>query len=183
LAFVRDGSVTDRWTNRTSSFTERVSDSGTMNGIARAETRVHLALTKRIPLTERLDLEVFGGPSLVSVSGQLIAEWGSYIWYGSDDAPEVAGPHWLGEMSHRTMFGLNVGAGVSLDVHGPLAAVARLRYTLSPGAQMDGLNGAAFAHLANDFLWYPEVPSPAPATSRAPSGGLTFTLGLRYTFK
>jgi hypothetical protein len=107
-------------------FNQLRSVSGTAPGTTRGETGVHIDLAWLIPLGTRLRLNVFGGPSVIQVSQDLVSDITYSETYPYDTATFTSAP--LTRQS-KSVIAVNGGFDVSMPITRMLGIGGLLRYS------------------------------------------------------
>jgi hypothetical protein len=164
--------------------------SGTATGFARRQRMFHLMATWGVPVTQRLTLELSAGPSVFSVSQQVMRDIVGLVHcaetegeYSSHLKRAGCSVDYTGYTEHRNRLGVNAGALVLLRLDRRLSLLAGLRVTTAGTISVKGTSMASQLEPVNN-LW-PDFYYEVPATwteIKVKTGIVEPHFGLRYTF-
>jgi hypothetical protein len=103
---------------------------GTISGLENTETGVHITVGVERPLSETLDLLVFGGPSFFTVAQDLVTDIDYDSEYPFDEATFASATT---ARVTGSVFGYNAGADVSYRLSPRYSVGALFRYTRGEG--------------------------------------------------
>jgi hypothetical protein len=106
-------------------FNQPRTGTGAVSGLSRTELDVHVDAVAAVPVARSVDLEVFGGPTIASLT-QAVAtpQYGERYPY---DALVVESP--VVRNQSRVRFGFNIGAGAAWALSPRLGIEASMRYS------------------------------------------------------